>query len=232
MKNWDWRRGLLMGAEPVRAVSELASSALLAPLLAVQPRGDGHCVLVIPGWLAGDRSTLPLRRYLTALGYDVHGWGQGVNRGRAAINVDGLQRRLAELARTSAGPVSVIGWSLGGYYAVALARRCPTHVRQVITLGSPTTLRRTVTNTGRPKAGPLQVPVTAVHSRSDPIVAWRPSLVRTAPSRQDIRVHGSHLGLGHNPAVLYVIADRLATPPERWEPFRPAPFLKPCFPTP
>jgi pimeloyl-ACP methyl ester carboxylesterase len=229
MNRWDWRRGLLLGAEPVRAASELASSALLTPLLAVQPRADGHCVLVIPGWLAGDRSTLPLRRYLKALGYEVHGWGQGVNRGRVDVSVAALRRRLSELARSSGGPVSVIGWSLGGYYACQLARRDPKHVRQVITLGSPATLRWSGANAG---FGPLRMPVTAIHSRSDPIVAWRPSRAEPAAQRQDIRVHGSHLGLGHNPAVLWVVADRLSTPPQRWKPYRPGPLLKPFFPSP
>ena len=32
---------------------------------------------------------------------------------------------------------------------------------------------------------------------------------------------GSHIGLLHNPAALYVIADRLAQPPGTHEPFRP-----------
>lgn len=251
----DWHRRLLLGAEPVRAASELATSALLAPLLALQPRGDGHCVLVIPGWLAGDRSTLALRRYLSVLGYDVHGWGQGVNRGPTTRNVAALQRRVAELAKSSGRSVSVIGWSLGGHYAYQLARRNPANVRQVITLGTPAAMTWTGSKTGsriadrlasspvpsnpahtpaipRPwnEAGALRVPVTAIHSRSDAIVAWRNSLVRPAPRRQNVQVHGSHLGLGHNPAVLHVIADRLSRRPEHWKPFRPGPFLSPLFP--
>jgi pimeloyl-ACP methyl ester carboxylesterase len=246
----DWYRRLLLGAEPVRATSELAASVLLAPLLAAQPRGDGHCVLVIPGWLAGDRSTLPLRRYLSVLGYDVRGWGQGVNRGPTTSNVGALQRRVAELARSSGRSVSVIGWSLGGHYAYQLARSNPANVRQVITLGSPAAMRWTGSRTGSRMAdrlasspmnppaiprpwhehGSLRVPVTAIHSRSDAIVAWRTALVRSAPRRQNVQVYGSHLGLGHNPAVLHVIADRLSSRPDHWKPFRPRPFLRPLFP--
>jgi dienelactone hydrolase len=250
MRRREWHRRLLLGTEPVRAASELAAAALLAPLLAVQPRGDGHCVLVIPGWLAGDQSTLALRRYLSVLGYEVRGWGQGMNRGSTTSNVGALQRRVAELAGSSGRSVSIIGWSLGGHYAYQLARRNPANVRQVITLGSPAAMSWTGSRTGSRAAdqlssgpvrvptiprpwhedGSLRVPVTAIHSRSDAIVAWRSSLVRPAARRQNIQVRGSHLGLGHNPAVLHVIADRLSRPPERWKPFRPKPFLAPLFP--
>jgi alpha-beta hydrolase superfamily lysophospholipase len=214
---------------------------LVSPLLAVQPRGDGHCVLVIPGWLAGDRSTVALRRYLRILGYEVHGWGLGVNRGPTVSNVAALRRQVAELANTSGRPVSLIGWSLGGHYAYQLARRNPAYVRQVITLGTPATMTWNGSKAGsrladhvptgrfhtppivRPwhERGTLRVPVTAIHSRSDAVVAWRTSLVRPAPRRENVRVHGSHLGLGHNPAVLYVIADRLAGRPGRGSRFGP-----------
>ena len=247
----DWCRGLLVVAEPVRAVSELTTSALLAPVLALQPRGDGHCVLVIPGWLADDRSTLLLRRYLSTLGYDVRGWGLGVNRGATVGNVAALRRRLSDLARSSATPVSVIGWSLGGHYAYQLARRNPANVRQLITLGAPAGMRRTRTRTAsaiadglaarrlgarampRPweEGAPLRVPVTAIHSRTDPILAWQRSLLPPARKRQNVSVHGSHIGLGHNPAALHVIADRLAQPQHHWKPFLPARLLRPLFPS-
>jgi hypothetical protein len=240
-----WHRGLLMGVEPVRAISELAMSAVLAPLLAVQPRGDGHCVLVIPGWLASDLSTFPLRRYLSVLGYDVHGWGQGVNGGATTKNVAALQLRVAELARSSGSSVSVIGWSLGGHYAYQLARRNPAAVRQVITLGSPAALRWIGSKTGSRMAdlipsgrvpapaiprlwdvgGSLHVPVTSIYSRSDAVVAWRRCVVRPAPRRPNVQVPSSHFGLGYNPAVLHVIANRLAQRPAQWKPFRPSPLL-------
>ncbi|MFT5033997.1 MAG: hypothetical protein ACI9OO_001933, partial [Bacteroidia bacterium] len=36
---------------------------------------------------------------------------------------------------------------------------------------------------------------------------------------ENIRVPGSHVGLTHNPAVLYVLADRLKVRPEKWQAF-------------
>lgn len=246
------RRPVLLAAEPARATTELAGFVLLAPVLAWVPRGDGHAVLVIPGWLAGDRSTVPLRRCLRLLGYRVRGWGQGVNRGPTVGSVAGVRRRLVELAAESAGPVSVIGWSLGGLYAYELAARNPANVRQVITLGSPARSRPTTARTAsrvadavahrgvlppvtpRPwrEAGSLRVPITAVYSRTDGVVPWRACLIAAAPRRQNIAVHGSHLGLGHNPAVVHIIADRLAQPAGKWQPFRPRPLLRNMYPEP
>ena len=57
----------LMLAE-TRALFELNSSLLLSPLLMRAPKGDGHPVLALPGFLASDLSMAPMRRYLKELG--------------------------------------------------------------------------------------------------------------------------------------------------------------------
>ena len=72
--------GLLL-TEPIRGLADLAALLLAAPGLAAAPRGDGHGVLVFPGLLAGDTSTVPLRAFLRWLGYDVRGWDLGRNHG-------------------------------------------------------------------------------------------------------------------------------------------------------
>ncbi|HZZ97433.1 MAG TPA: hypothetical protein VFE19_10465 [Jatrophihabitantaceae bacterium] len=51
--------------------------------------------------------------------------------------MDGMSRLVSNMAQQSGGPVSIIGWSLGGGYGRELARDDPEHVRQAITLGSP-----------------------------------------------------------------------------------------------
>ena len=72
---------------------------------------------------------------------------------------------------------------------------------------------------------PLERPVTAIHTRSDGIVHWKTCLVQEAANAENLRVRGSHIGLGHNPAVVYIIADRLAQPEHDWQPFEaPAPY--------
>jgi pimeloyl-ACP methyl ester carboxylesterase len=147
-----------------------------------------------------------------------------------------MQDRWAELHARYQRKVSLIGWSLGGVFAREMARRTPEQVRSVITLGSPFA--------GEPRASnawqlyeavserraddwperermksPPPVPATAIFSRTDGIVAWQGCLERRSPTSENIEVDGSHCGLGHNPVVLYAIADRLAQPEGQWKPF-------------
>jgi pimeloyl-ACP methyl ester carboxylesterase len=230
-------------------LASLANLPLAAPWLAAAPRGDGHGVLVLPGFLASDRSTAVLRRFLRRLGYRVTGWNLGRNRGPTAEVLAGLPAELAGLAEQAGAPVSVIGWSLGGIYARELGRRHPAQVRQVITLGSPFALtdprqsrvgaayrRRERLHAPGPyrwrelPAEPLTVPSTAVFSRNDGIVAWRACVAPESASHENVEVRCAHLGFGADPATLYAIADRLAVPSGQWRPFRPPPRLRSLYP--
>jgi pimeloyl-ACP methyl ester carboxylesterase len=204
---------LLLAAEGPRALGELAWLQAARPLLTGAPRGDGHPVLVLPGLGADDWSTLPLRRFLRGRGYRVHGWRLGTNVPSREVFAR-LDDRVAQLHARDPRPMSVVGWSLGGIYAREIARRAPAAVRTVVTLGSPF---RTVAG---PDSRPLQVPSTAVLSRSDGIVSWQACANAGAGPHETIEVVGSHCGLGHNPAVLLVVADRLAQPPGGWRPMR------------
>jgi pimeloyl-ACP methyl ester carboxylesterase len=235
--------------EPARSALDLAGAGLAAPWLACAPRGDGHPVLVLPGLLAGDVSTTLLRGFLLSLGYQTHGWGLGRNVGPTADVVAGLPQALEKLALRVGGPISVIGWSLGGIYARELARRRPELVRQVITLGSPFAIRdRRQSRANRtferhahkhaehfdiPSAvlsAPVQVPATAVYSRRDGVVDWRGCIDSPGPRRQNIEVRCSHLGFGHDAATLWVVADRLAAPAGQWTPFTPPRMLRLLYP--
>src|SRR3954452_24702325 len=62
-----------------RALHELGAFIGALTLLSLAPRGDGHPVLVLPGLVASDTSTRPLRSFLNIRGYWVHGWRQGRN---------------------------------------------------------------------------------------------------------------------------------------------------------
>src|ERR1700739_4486934 len=64
-----------------RAIHELGAFLGALPLLSLAPRGDGHPVLVLPGLIASDVSTRPLRAFLRNRGYAVSGWRQGRNLG-------------------------------------------------------------------------------------------------------------------------------------------------------
>jgi pimeloyl-ACP methyl ester carboxylesterase len=237
--------------DPARALAEYGMHVATGPLQVALPRGPAQPVLVLPGLLASDSSTRLLRRALRRLGHHAHGWGLGTNVGPTARCVTGMRARLRDLADRHGAPVTVIGWSLGGIFARDLARRAPGSVRQVITLGSPIRMECT----SQTRAGgaydryahlhverwdlplerggePLPVPSTSVYSRYDGIVSWRACLDEPSPRAENIAVLASHFGIGHHPAALWAVADRLAQPEGRWAPFRAPLLLRHAFPTP
>ena len=114
-----------------RAIAEVGLHLAAQPILRSAPLGDGHPVLVLPGFYGDDLSTLLLRRFLRSRGYWTHGWRLGRNLGPTPEVVDGLGQRLDAIVDRHGRPASIIGWSLGGIYARELARRSPEAVRQV-----------------------------------------------------------------------------------------------------
>jgi pimeloyl-ACP methyl ester carboxylesterase len=241
------RRVLLAATEPARTLASAGSMAALLPLLRWAPRGEPHPVLVLPGLMASDLSTRVLRAWLGRLGYPVVGWALGRNRGPTQEVVSELPQLVDRLAHEHGTTVSIVGWSLGGIYARRLARRAPRRVRQVISLGSPFSVAdrgpdgsaggrvyqrlAPVHSSGRihrsrsSLARPLPVPSTAVYSKWDGVVDWRACRQQPGRTSENVAVHSSHLGMGHDPAVLWVVADRLALPSDQWRPFeRPTRF--------
>lgn len=234
-----------------RAVVEYGQLVSLLPLQRLLPVGDGHPVLVLPGLLAGDGSTWTLRSLLRRLGYRAFGWRLGMNIGPTAKVVTGMADRLDALHTRYEAPVTVIGWSLGGIFARTLARRHPSAVRQVITLGSPYRIAhesqsRAATQFRRlsyfhaerhefpleVETEPMLVPATSIYSRYDGMVAWQTCIDRQSERAENIAVLSSHIGYGHHPAAIWAIADRLAQPSGTWAPFRPPAVLRPLFPQP
>jgi pimeloyl-ACP methyl ester carboxylesterase len=241
---------LLLGAlEQQRAVAELVGFGVSLPLFRWIPAGDGHPVLVLPGFMADDWSTVALRSVLRSRGYQVHRWGLGRNIGPRAAVVDGLIGRFDAIHRDSGRSISLVGWSLGGIYARALARWRPQAVRRVITLGSPFRMRPgDRSNASRlfdwlnPGPGlphpvvleeqPLPVPSTAIYTRTDGVARWHLCIEAEHPRTENIEVRGSHCGLGHNPAVILAIGDRLAQPEGSFRPFRPPRGTAALYPPP
>jgi len=100
------------------------------------PRGQRDPVLVVPGVLSGDRSTLPLRQWLGRMNYRPQKAGMELNLDCSARALANLERRVEGLAELSGSPISLIGHSRGGILSRALATRRPELVQRVITLGS------------------------------------------------------------------------------------------------
>ena len=227
-----------------RSLLEFNTSLLLSPLLMRAPKGDGHPVLALPGFLASDLSMAPMRRYLKQLGYDTFAWKMGRNLGGIASRRNALKSLLTDIHTATGRKVSIVGWSLGGVYARDLALQLPDMVRSVITLASPFANDVRATNATwlyealsgesvehsseliKAIAGDLPVPATSIYSRTDGIVNWRTSLLRPSDTAENIEVHlASHIGLGVNAAALWAVADRLAQAEGEFHPFdRSGPF--------
>lgn len=226
-----------------RAVFEWASFALGWPWLKRAPRGDGHPVLVLPGLVAGDSSTWPLRRFLEELGYVAYPWKLGFNFGPRGETVPKLLDLVRNIQSKHGCKISVVGWSLGGAMARSLGARMPDEVRNVVTLGSPVQPHPQATNawkifeavSGWRSDDPqlhemanaqLQIPNTSIFSKADGIVSWRASVAAEAAHSENIEIAASHLGLGVNPLALWAIADRLSQPENAWKPFERAGLLR------
>jgi pimeloyl-ACP methyl ester carboxylesterase len=176
------------------------------------PRGpkDGPPALVIPGFLADDRTVLEIRRAMAEAGWRSFAAKQGWNLG---ARTDTIERLRARLDAISPGrPVLVVGWSLGGVFARELARQHPDRVLAVATLGSPFSGDPRLNNVWRlyewvaghkVEAPPIPrisdkpaVPTLAIWSRADGIVA--PAAARGAPRESDksVEFRCSHMAFG------------------------------------
>ena len=205
------------------------------------PAGDGHPVIIYPGLATDGSAVAPLRDYCESLGYTAIDWGRGYNtgpKGDLAPWLADLAQHTSELLRPYDQAATLIGWSLGGIYAREMGKLLAPQVRQVITIGTPFNAEADHTNvgwlfrllSGAPAAmepalskrlrTPPPLPTTSIYSRSDGVVAWETCCHAGASGRvQDDEVNGSHIGMGWNPAVMKVVADRLAQPAADWQPY-------------
>lgn len=230
-----------------RAVFEWQSFYAMRGLLRRLPKGDGHPVIVFPGFVSSDSATKPLRSLLKDLGYETHGWGLGLNLVFGDELEEEMIRLVREVAEKSGKKVSLIGWSLGGLYAREVAKVCADQVRCVISLGSPISGKPEHSNAhglfkafnGEPsnidytRYFQLQdappVPTTSIFSHSDGVVAWEGSLQKESETTESIVVPASHLGMGVNPLVMYLLSDRLSQAEGSWSKFNTRGFKRLFF---
>jgi pimeloyl-ACP methyl ester carboxylesterase len=221
---------------PERSPSLLRAVALQPLLLrelfrrrsAIARVASGSPVLVIPGMGVGDWTTRPLRRALGEGGFDARGWGLGRHRPDVPRTLDRMLSRIEELARERGEKVALVGWSLGGLVARELARLRPDLVARVVTLGTPVVggLRHTaiaglfrlqgwdLDEVARlveaANATPIRLPVTAIWSRRDGIVAWQACVDTMTPGAVNLEAASCHWGLGIDPDVQAAVVSALA----------------------
>ncbi|MDE2372101.1 MAG: alpha/beta fold hydrolase, partial [Burkholderiales bacterium] len=126
-----------------RALFEIALLPWMTPALLAAPHGDGHPVLLLPGFLGSEFSLVALEVFLRSRGYAVQTWGLGRNVGFHARHAQALEQRIRHLHHETGRKVSLVGWSLGGVFALYGAHEAGECVRSVVTLGSPLTVDTT-----------------------------------------------------------------------------------------
>ncbi len=231
-----------------RALLEMSLLPAALPWLQQTPRGDGHPVLLVPGFTASDATLVGLSLFLRSRGYHVETWGLGQNTGFKLKFSQALEQKVRFLHHKHARKVSVVGWSLGGVYGFYTAHNAPECIRSVVSLGSPMkfavdnfrvpllvkTIYRLLAHPMGPVAhlsnvrakvlrAPPPVPSTCVFSMTDGVVPPEASRIEDTDDDQheNIWVPGSHIGLGFNAAVMWILADRLAQPEGHWTPWEP-----------
>ena len=219
--------GLLLSE--VRVLSDWRRGSRIGPALPVEREGDGRAVMVLPGFFASDGAMVRLRRTIRAAGYASYGWGQGRNFGVRPDTLARIDARIDRIEQDIAGPVTLVGWSLGGLMAREYAKYAPHRVNQVITLGTPFS--------GNPRANhawrvyefiarhPVDAPpiaaclsdkppvhTTAIWSRSDGLIA--PASARGRGDERDaaVEVNCGHLGFPSDEAAIRAVLAALRDP--------------------
>lgn len=230
-----------------RAFLEMALLPASLPLLMEAPQGDGHPVLLVPGFMASEASLVALKLFLQSKGYDVHTWGLGRNVGFRSKHANALPQKIRYLHHITGRKVSLVGWSLGGVFSLYSAQSALECVRCVITLGSPVSVEASGSQSPAPvkalyrlvshrlgasahvmqprakamrERRRLAIPTSCLYSLTDGVVPPQEATIDGDPAlHENIRVPGSHVGLGFNGIVLALVADRLAQPEGDWKPF-------------
>ena len=215
--------------ERASGVEFAACVSALPWLRRVSKRGRGETVLVRPGFMADDRSTALLRSFLRSIGYRALPWERGTNDGRMLDHLPGLIDRVAELQSAHGQRVRLIGWSRGGILAREIARDRPASVDRVITLATPVKGGVDATSIGalvEREVGldreamaeqmrmrnriPIEVPITALYTKRDGVVAWQACIDESNPNVTHHEVVATHTGIGANSRAFRIVADALA----------------------
>lgn len=231
---------ILFFTEPYRLLLESLSIITASSWFKNLPEGNGDPVMVLPGLTTSDEVTIVLRKFLQLKGYQVYGWGLGINRGYIPKYEDKLLRKIRYLYLKHGKKLRLVGWSMGGIYARELAKMSPDVVGQVITMGSPfsggKTQKTNVSTIYRLLNGqkisavndrralelhlPAPVPTSSIYSKGDGVVQWKYCLeYGNQDHLENIEVKGSHLGMGFNSMIYAVLADRLSQDLDNWKPF-------------
>lgn len=219
-------------------------------LLMRLPRGNNEPVLTLPGYGANDTSMLFMRKVLETLGYRSYPLALGLHlesKPERIHSVDDanafrekmariVEQRIHTIYEETGQKVNLIGWSMGGCYALDATQSISDKLQQVITLGAPFGDPRGTSSwkimrflkcskiadedmnfdAWLDKTRQQQtVPVSVIYSPNDGIVS---EAVARLPEQANIKhypLDSSHTAFSFNPRVYKAIAYLLAgqTPP-------------------
>jgi len=217
--------GIVLRMLEGRAGIEASQLLLQLPLLRLQAKkGQGEPVIVLPGFMGDDSSTLVLRGYLNSIGYKAVGWGLGVNRKPMLSLLPLLQILLDQMLDEHGQKVRLVGWSRGGILARELARDTPEKIAKVITIGSPVKGGVAASSIGalvqqttglssaamssllrdRQKVD-IEVPIRSIFSKLDGVVSWQACIDDVNSDVENFEITGSHVGMGTNVDVFRLL---------------------------
>src|SRR5215470_17502928 len=102
------------------------------------PHGDGSAVILIPAFLCPNVYLTPLHQWLARIGYKPFFSGIGFNTEYPNLLIkQKLNAAIEKALATTGRKVHLIGHSLGGIIARAIAAQRPADVASVISLGAP-----------------------------------------------------------------------------------------------
>lgn len=234
--------------EPLRAMRDFGACATLLPgLIKLSPKGDRRPILLLPGYGGADGSMAGLRYFLSRLNYNSYALNLGrnidtgaqrirsvddANRFRATM-VEQILKRVDDIHRETGEKVTLIGWSLGGVYAVDVGQQRSDKIRHVITLGAPfgdprgTSLFMLMRRLSRSKV-PIEgqdfagwnrrahladrsPAIDVVFSPQDGIVSTDIAGLSGGNKLRYHRVNSSHISFSYNPSVYLRVASLLAS---------------------
>jgi pimeloyl-ACP methyl ester carboxylesterase len=237
----------LTASELPRAGIETARLLLqLKRLINNAKTGQGQPILTLPGYGGDDHSMLALRFFLKRIGYRPYGLELGRNFETPEERIRNMDdacafrdrmvneicQRVDQLYEQTQQPIILIGWSMGGCYALDVSQQRQHKVAKVITLGSPfgdprgtatwPVLRFINRGTVPPEQQNFEpwlnrrqlqsshIPVHIIYSQRDGIVHQDVARLPAHSSVNHIEVDSSHIAFSWNANAFEAVAQVLA----------------------
>lgn len=205
--------------------------------------GKQNPTILIPGFSASNLSLFFMRNTLNHYGYNSYGWALDRNVGFREENFDIIIEQITKLHKRFNLKVNLVGQSLGGCYARAVANDVPEMINSVVTLGSPInsleSIHKLAIKNYNDTVGIVDaafihydqyhhkfyrnppVPTTSIYSRRDGVVNWKQSVIAETELSENIEITSGHFGMAFDITTILIIADRISQDVVNWGKYSP-----------